>query len=230
MKNKILWIVTILPTIITAVAIQFMDDTVPMHYGITGEIDRWGPKYENFTCPVMVLIFTLFWLLMISLAKRKLKSTNITEKEIKDTKTNINILYYAAIATTILFDVIQCVILVMAYNKAGLAVNMSNIDINKISNLFLGILLIVLGVLIPKCKKNAMVGIRTVWSMDNDVTWEKSNKIGGIISMITGVIVIVESLIIGEIISTFIALGIIIIMAVAMVICSYQVYKKYKTK
>ena len=34
--------------IITAVCIQFMADSVPMHYNFHGEIDRYGSKNENF--------------------------------------------------------------------------------------------------------------------------------------------------------------------------------------
>ncbi|MDE6209613.1 MAG: DUF1648 domain-containing protein [Lachnospiraceae bacterium] len=47
LKTKILWIITVLPLLVTAIAVRFMEDTVPAHYDFYGNIDRWGSKYEN---------------------------------------------------------------------------------------------------------------------------------------------------------------------------------------
>ena len=60
------------------------------------------------------------------------------------------------------------------------------VDINVISNCCLGLILIVIGNIIPKCKRNSVVGVRTTWSMDNDTTWELSNRLGGRLIMICG--------------------------------------------
>ena len=60
MKNKILWIVTFIPTIVTAIVLKIMPDQVPMHYDAAGNIDRWGSKYENFIFPVIIIGMTLF--------------------------------------------------------------------------------------------------------------------------------------------------------------------------
>ena len=65
MKNKILWGLTLLPMFITAVALKFMPDKVPMHYNMSGEIDRWGSKYENFIFPCIIIVMTVFWKLLM---------------------------------------------------------------------------------------------------------------------------------------------------------------------
>ena len=44
--RKALWILTALPIIATAFVLQFMPDRIPAHYDFSGEIDRWGSKYE----------------------------------------------------------------------------------------------------------------------------------------------------------------------------------------
>lgn len=43
--KKLMWIVSVIPLLFTAVALQFMPDTIPMHSNFAGEIDRWGSKY-----------------------------------------------------------------------------------------------------------------------------------------------------------------------------------------
>ena len=39
-----------------------------------------------------------------------------------------------------------------------------------------------------------MIGLRTKWSMKNEVTWEKSQKFGGISFVISGACIVVSSL------------------------------------
>ena len=57
--KKIIWSLAVLPTIVTAVALKFMPDTVPLHYNFAGEIDRWGSKYEHLLMPVFLIVFVI---------------------------------------------------------------------------------------------------------------------------------------------------------------------------
>lgn len=56
--NKIMLVLSLLPTLITSVFLFFMNDTVPMHYNASGAVDRYGSKYENFILPA-IIHFTL---------------------------------------------------------------------------------------------------------------------------------------------------------------------------
>ena len=49
-KKYYSWLIalTAVAFIITAVCIQFMADSVPMHYNFNGEIDRYGSRNENY--------------------------------------------------------------------------------------------------------------------------------------------------------------------------------------
>ena len=49
--KKIMWLLSLVPLIITAVALQFLPESVPMHYNMAGQINRWGSKYENLSFP-----------------------------------------------------------------------------------------------------------------------------------------------------------------------------------
>ncbi len=44
------------------------------------------------------------------------------------------------------------------------------------------------GILIEKAKRNWFIGIRTPWTLSNEVVWEKTHKIGGKLFKITGII------------------------------------------
>ena len=67
------------------------------------------------------------------------------------------------------------------------------IDIAKVSCILCGIIFIVLGNFMTKAKRNAVVGVRTVWSMHNDNTWRKSNLIGAICIICAGLLTIITT-------------------------------------
>ena len=78
--KKIMWIISILSLVFTTVVLLFMPDSVPMHYDIAGEIDRWGSKYENLLFPAIILLMSLLWHLFISYYEKKSNKASV-EKE-----------------------------------------------------------------------------------------------------------------------------------------------------
>lgn len=211
--------------IITAVCVQFMADSVPMHYNMHGEIDRYGSKNENYVFPCIIAAFNVFWVIfMYVFGKRADKAAE--EKVRVESRNNINVLGFTAIGTSIMFIVMQCVFLFMNINASEGQDSMS-VDINVISNCCLGLIFIVIGNIVPKCKRNGVVGVRTTWSMDNDTTWELSNRLGGRLMIVCGVLTIIESIVIKGFASTIIMLVLIIATSILMIYYSYVFYKKY---
>ena len=52
--KKIMWILAVLPIIVTSVVLQFMPDVIPMHHDLAGNTDRWGNKMESFIFPIII--------------------------------------------------------------------------------------------------------------------------------------------------------------------------------
>lgn len=71
--KKIMWIVAMIPVVVTSVVLQFMPDIIPMHHDLEGNTDRWGSKTESFIFPVIILFITLFWHLLIYVFEKKFK-------------------------------------------------------------------------------------------------------------------------------------------------------------
>jgi len=44
---------------------------VPMHYDVSGNVDRYGSKYENFIFPFSIIAITIFWLILYGIITRK---------------------------------------------------------------------------------------------------------------------------------------------------------------
>ena len=84
--KKIMWIVAMIPVVVTSVVLQFMPDIIPMHHDLEGNTDRWGSKTESFIFPVIILFITLFWHLLIYVFEKKSKNANLYGRKAKHHK------------------------------------------------------------------------------------------------------------------------------------------------
>ena len=223
--KKIMWLVSIIPFVITGIALNFMPDTVPMHYDANGVIDRWGSKYENLLFPIIILALTLFWQLFIWGYEKKAAGAK-TEKERKQALSNAKMLYIVAISMATMYCIMQCFILYGAYVEANIGASHSVVDVAKISCILLGGMFVVFGSFMPGTKTNGLVGFRTVWSMHNDVTWEKSNRFAGVAMIIVGGLTIITAIFLEAMLATGLMLVYLFISVTLATIYSYRVYKE----
>lgn len=162
--KKIMWIVAMIPVVVTSVVLQFMPDIIPMHHDLEGNTDRWGSKTESFIFPVIILFITLFWHLLIYVFEKKSKNAN-TEKEQMEAKSSAKVLCVVGISQAIMFGIMHYFILYSSWIQANAGGEHAVIDIAKVSCILCGIIFIVLGNFMTKAKRNAVVGVRTVWSI-----------------------------------------------------------------
>jgi len=80
------------------------------------------------------------------------------------------------------------------------------------------------GILIGKAKRNWFIGIRTPWTMTNDIVWNKTHKMGAILFKVSGVICLL-----GLLFSAFafaFVLVPVILFSIYLIIYSYLEYRK----
>ncbi|MFH1838095.1 MAG: SdpI family protein [Candidatus Kuenenbacteria bacterium] len=102
-----------------------------------------------------------------------------------------------------------------------------NLGIKISSNLLpigLGILFFYTGILCENTKRNWFIGIRTPWTLSNDIVWDKTHKIGGKLFKIVGVIAFV-GIFFQNYLLFFISIPVILV-AVYTIIYSYIEYRK----
>lgn len=219
--KKAMWIVSVIPFIITAIVLQFMPDSVPLHYNISGEIDRWGSKYENLIFPVMILSFTLFWhLLILHYEKKAVKAA--LDKNRAEAASNAGLLKIVAVSMAAMFGIMQCFILYSAYTAASTS---ATVDIGKISCILMGGMFLIIGNFLPKSKRNSLVGVRVTWSMYNDTTWRKSNRFSAVAFIVTGILTILTALLADTSwIATACMLGYLLLSTVITLFYSHRIY------
>ena len=175
MKKKFtLYILMFLPLAAVLAALPFLPEQIPAHYGFDGQVTRWGSKYESLIFPAIAV---LLGLIMIGLAKISAKQ----EENGSNT---------TGIAVLALFDAMTAYFLYTDFQAVDNLSSMA-LDVNQLIFGLLGISMIILGNIMPKLRINSTVGLRTQWSMKNEITCKKSQRFGGISFMVGGLAVIV---------------------------------------
>jgi uncharacterized membrane protein len=65
----------------------------------------------------------------------------------------------------------------------------------KLILILIGLLFIFLGNMLPKVPKNLFVGIRTPWTIANELVWERTHRLGGWLFVLSGIVMILKGLI-----------------------------------
>lgn len=220
MKNKhiAIKVLTILPIVFTLIALPFMPDTIPMHYNASWQVDRMGSKYELLTlCIPSILMYILFYFCMRYEIKKKDE-----EKNIKILEISFIVIQAFQLIITICFGI-------AAFNYPDTLDLGSDFNTGKIVYIIIAGLMIILGGFMPKAKNNAVFGLRTKWSRTNDLTWQKSQRFGGVVFIITGIAIILVNIFVKKSpLWEYISLGMILLLVPISLIGSYIIYKKHK--
>ena len=224
--KKIMWILSFISLVGTAVVLQFLPDTVPMHRDFAGNIDRWGSKYENFIFPAVILIFAFVWTLLIGYFEKKAQKAT-DGKESAEAKSNAKVISIVSLAMIAMFTIMQGFMLYDDYKSGGAGATGPAVDMGKISVILIGVVTIILGNFMTKTRRNNLVGLRTSWSEYNDNTWQKSNRFAAVVLIVAGIVIVILGAVIKEsLVATFSALGVVIATTVIAVVYSHHVYVK----
>ena len=163
-------ILTLLPMVITTVAVLwFLPDTIPAHYGISGEVDRWGSKYESFILPGISLVFGVAMLLGAWISSRSSR---------KEVEQGSRIFVIAGNVSLAVFNVMTLFFLYTSWAQMEHLEGVPEIGL-RILFAVIAIMLLILGAVMPQVKQNAWFGVRTKWTMQSVSVWEKSQRFGG---------------------------------------------------
>ena len=228
--KKLMWIISFIALAGTAIVLPYMPDSVPMHYDMSGNIDRWGSKYENMIFPIIILIMALFWTLFIRYYDRKAEEAS-NEKESAGSRSNAKVIGIAGLCTSVMFTVMQGFILYGSYTEAVSGALQETVDIGRVTCILMGILFIVIGNFMTKTRINSNVGVRVHWSRYNETTWRKSNRFGAIAFIIAGVLTILTAVFMkNSFAAVMIAVFYIILASIASVAYAHRVYRKEKAE
>ena len=226
MKNRILnYALCLVALVSTVVALPYLPDSVPMHFDVNGAVDRYGSKYEMLFIPAILILLNVlseFGLLRVSRNGRDPES-----RAVKSDSANAKV---ASLSTTVISFVMVILNFALIYIAHSSTDNLGELpfDFSGLSAVALGITFIAMGNYMPNTKRNSFVGMRTSWSMYNDVTWQKSNRFAAYAMILAGIVTALVGLIVGGMVSLIVLLGALVVTSVIVSVYSYRVYRKEK--
>ena len=193
---------TLIPIVIGLVIWDKLPDQVPVHWNINGEVDGFATKIQAvFAMPLVLVAF--HWICVLG--------TLLDPK-----KQNINDKMFTLVLWII--PVISLLCNSMVYATAfG-----HKVSVEIIMPLFMGVLFIVIGNYMPKCKQSYTLGIKLPWTLDDEENWNKTHRLAGFLWVIGGVIIMATAFL-GVFWLFFVVL---ILMVIIPTVYSYLLYKK----
>ena len=207
-KNKRTLVVTsliiLLPVAVGLLLWDKLPERVPYHWGINGEVDGWATKTQAvFLLPLMML--GIQWLCSF-VSQFDPKGKN------HDGKMMGLVLW--------IIPVLNLFLHVMVWLQSfGREINMA-----VVMPLFMGVLFIILGNYLPKCRQSYTVGIKLPWTLDSEENWNRTHRMAGGLWMAGGAVLMLLSLL-GQI-SAFIFLPVVLVMTLVPTVYSYLLYRK----
>ncbi len=229
MMKKVKGLIALLPLVITAVVLPFMPESVPMHYDINGSVDRMGSRYELLLLPLLIIVIVAVSSISVKHYAKRAESSD--DSEANTARTNMKVLNISSLAVPVIFGVLQCGVLYMTYRNAQAKDVSVNSDlIVRLSFILIGVMCIVMGNYMPKVPRNHLFGFRVTWSMYNENTWRKCNRMAGIVFMIIGLLMIVTASLAPAISIVLLSLGYLLLATVGLLIYAGKVYQKERAK
>lgn len=195
-------IVILLPIIAGVILWDKMPEQMPIHWNISGEVDKWcGKAFGVFAMPLIML--AIHWsCLAVTLADPKNRDNS---------GKIINIAFWV-------IPVISLALCAFTYSAAmGDAMN-----IELFTALLLGFIFIITGNYMPKCRQSYTVGIKLPWTLHSEENWNKTHRAAGVVWVLAGIVTMIAGFF------SFIPLMIAALAAAAIfpVIYSYILYRK----
>lgn len=207
-KNKACLVIFLLSFILAAAAYPFLEESIPIHWNASGEIDGYGNKLWIFMEPAFILLLTI--LMEIT---RKVDPKRSSYNKFEGSYGGLKI------AIALLLLAVQILTIAVCFG--------AKVQIATVLPLLVGILFCYIGNMMPKIKHNYFVGVKTPWTLNDPEVWFRTHRFAGKIWFVGGIFIIFTAFLPGS--AKFVALfTAAIIMAAIPMIYSYLISRKEK--
>ncbi len=210
MKNKkiklvISSLVILLPIVFGLIFWNQLPERIATHWGPNGDPDGWSSR-ELAVFALPLFLFAIHWLCVLVTSKDP-------KNKDKNQKAQSLVLFIIPILSLLVNGIMYMTALGMP------------LRVEMIMPVFFGLLFIVLGNYMPKCRQNYTIGLKISWTLNSEENWNATHRFAGKLWMIGGALIML-----GVFLPTtyiFVAFfAITMVMVITPVIYSYNFHKK----
>lgn len=163
-------VITLLPMLIGVLLWNRLPEKIATHFDINGQADGWSSK-GGAIFGITLFIFAIHIFCAVGTAADP-KKKSISEK-----------VYHLILWISPVCSLFSAVLIY------GNALNYK-INATMVCYLFVGLMFVVIGNYLPKCRQNYTIGIKIPWTIDSVDNWNATHRIAGPLWIIGGIIVI----------------------------------------
>ncbi|MBQ9993595.1 MAG: SdpI family protein [Clostridia bacterium] len=208
-KNKwnviIASLVILLPIAAGLVMWDYLPDTMTTHWGAGGNADGFSSKAFAVFVPSCIL-FALYWLCIF-----------VTSKDPKNEGQSRKALGLVMWIMPLISIFVNAIMYLAAFGKL--------FNMQTLMFLMLGLMFLVLGNYLPKCKQNYTIGIKLPWTLASEDNWNKTHRLGGKLWVVCGLLMILCAFL-PQAAAPYCIVAVIIVATLIPTLYSYALYKK----
>ncbi len=210
-KHKRILLITslliLLPLIVGVCCWNLLPENVPMHFGPNGQPDRYGSRAEAvLVLPLCMLV--LQWVLVL-VVDRDRGNRNQSRK-----------------VTAMALWVVPCITVFVSVTQYIAAFGRVTVVLPMLAAL-LGVMFLVIGNYMPKCKYNRTVGIRIWWTLADEANWNATHRFAGRVWVIGGVALLLSALLPAAALPWVVLAGVLLLAAIP-VLYSWRYHRRNK--
>lgn len=206
-----------IPLLIVAVAIiasvivyPKLPVTVPTHWDMLGRPNGWGSRvWGAWVLPIVML---LLWALMRVLPAIDPRGANYAKFGGA----------FEAIVISILLYMLGLHLIIL---RASLGYPVA---MQRVLPIGVGILLVLIGNLLPRARPNWFIGIRTPWTLSSDRVWEKTHRVGGRAFVAGGLAILLAVLVVPQW-AHYVLVAVVVVCSLGAVLYSYIAWRREQT-
>jgi uncharacterized membrane protein len=205
-------LLALVPYVYLALIYSGLPQTVPTHFGAGGNIDGWSSRASLWLIPASLPlgIYLLFLILPRIDPKQKLRKGSGKFEHIRF----ILVLFLSGLSCFVLY----------------ISKNQSIQHLDKFLFAFMGLFLAALGNFFPSLKANYFIGIRSPWTLENEVVWKKTHQFAGKLWVAGGLLLVVLAFVPYFSHMDLVTLPLILALALIPFFYSYVLWRKLKAQ
>ena len=191
------------------IALRGPTGPIPVHFGIDGQPDRWGPRSE--IAAVIGLMALLSGAIAGGFGFAAAKAGDMAQKR------SHRIGQFVILVTT------GIVALLIVQSSLGIGI-WTQFGGARVP-LSISLILVLIGAVLGRVSPNPFVGVRTPWTFKSRLAWDRSNRLGGRLLFWTGLAGLVLTPIVPTAWATTLLIGLILGIAALTVFESWRVWR-----
>lgn len=181
-------------------------DRIPVHWGMTGEVDRYGGRLEGLLAIPALAVFV--YLLMLFLPRIDPGRANYAR---------FSGAYYTVRAAVI-------VIFAVLYGVTHLIIRGVPVDMPKVVGLVVGAMFFLFGNLLGKIRPNWFFGVRTPWTLSSKRSWTRTHRLTGWVFIVGGIAMMAAG-VLQNAVAVWLATGVFLVGLAGATVYSYLVWR-----